>query len=120
MASNRAQYAARKAAGICTICGKAKARKNRATCMACAEREARYAHKDPNYQLHQYPSITFTCAKCGRTVVTDGDRDHRTRFCSASCEKKYWRHPPHDYETKLINFRSVEEYASWERRTNEA
>lgn len=44
-------------------------------------------------------SITFRCANpsCGRVVVTETDRpDMRTRFCCAQCEKKYWRHPPHD------------------------
>lgn len=41
-----------------------------------------------------YPSITFSCAQCGRTVVTEGGtKDKRTRFCSHECEKKYWRHP---------------------------
>lgn len=44
-------------------------------------------------------SITFTCANpnCGRTVVTETERlDKRTRFCCKECEKKYWRHPPHE------------------------
>lgn len=46
-----------------------------------------------------WPSITFNCGHCGRLVVTEeGAKDKRTRFCSASCEKKYWRHPPHEQE----------------------
>lgn len=66
-------------------------------------------------------SITFTCAKCGKDVVTetDGARpDKRTRFCSLQCERRYWRHPPDAYDTSRTNFHCVEEYASWERRTN--
>lgn len=68
----------------------------------------------------RYPSITFTCAnyKCGRLVVTDGKKDKRTRFCCAECEKKYWKHPPHEGPALRTNFHSVSEYASWERRTN--
>ena len=66
-----------------------------------------------------YPSITFVCAKCGKTVVTEGGRDKRTRFCSRECEKKYWRHPPHDRESCRQNFHSLQEYESWERITNE-
>ena len=65
-----------------------------------------------------WPSIEFRCSKCGRKVVTEAGKDHRTRFCSAECEKKYWRHPPHERESSRMNFRSVAEYISHERRTN--
>lgn len=66
-----------------------------------------------------YPSITFECAMCGRTVVTDGTtKDKRFRFCSKECEKKYWKHPPFDNPSTRINFRNVEEYIRYERRTN--
>ena len=68
----------------------------------------------------EYPSISFRCAKCGRMVVTDGtSQDKRTRFCSAECEKNWWRHPPYEHDHKNQNFRSIAAYASWERRTNE-
>ncbi|MCD7882511.1 MAG: hypothetical protein LUI87_02215 [Lachnospiraceae bacterium] len=73
----------------------------------------------------EYPSITFDCANCGKKVVTDGIRDKRSRFCCAECEKKYWKHRPWDETNKRrdsgsarMQFHSVEEYASWERRTN--
>lgn len=66
-----------------------------------------------------YPSIQFNCSQCGRTVVTDGVKDQRTRFCSAQCEKRFWRHPPHESESNRINFRSIDDYARYERRTNE-
>lgn len=67
-----------------------------------------------------YPSITFARAQCGKTVVTEGGvKDKRSRFCSRSCEKKFWRHPHWESTSSRINFRSVQEYANWERRTNE-
>lgn len=66
-----------------------------------------------------YPSIIFSCSQCGKTVVTEeGSGDMRTRFCSASCEKKFWKHPHWENPSTRINFRSVAEYASYERRTN--
>ena len=65
-----------------------------------------------------WPSISFDCAKCGRHVVTDGRRDMRTRFCSAACEKRYWRHPPYEHETSLINYHSAGEYLARERWEN--
>lgn len=48
-----------------------------------------------------------------------GIGDRRTRFCSAVCEKKYWRHPSFENTTTRTNFHSLREYQSWERRTNE-
>ena len=35
------------------------------------------------------------------------------------CEKKYWRHPHWENPSTRINFHSVEEYASYERITND-
>lgn len=68
---------------------------------------------------HGYPSITFVCAKCGKTVTTEGGKDRRSRFCCRECEKKFWKHPPHDNPSTRTNFKSIQEYASYERRTNE-
>ena len=74
-----------------------------------------------NYNVEKdYPSITFSCAKCGRVVVTEpGTKDKRTRFCSSVCEKKYWRHPPWEHKSNLSNFHSMEEYLGYEKRRNE-
>ena len=70
--------------------------------------------------LFRWPSVTFACAKCGRVVTTaPGPVDKRTRFCSAECEKKYWRHPPYDVEARTQVFRSPGEYAAYEKRTND-
>lgn len=77
----------------------------------------RYRRKNKGKILN--PSITFNCRQCGRTVVTEeGNGDKRTAFCCASCEKKFWRHPHWENPSTRINFRSVAEYASYERRTN--
>lgn len=69
---------------------------------------------------NDYPVIEFDCARCGRHVVTDGTpKDRRSRFCSKECEKIWWRHPPHENTSTRMNFRSVEEYAYYESRTND-
>ena len=67
-----------------------------------------------------YPSITFSCSQCGKTVVTeDGSGDMRTRFCSESCEKKFWKHPHWENSHTRMNFHNVDEYAGYERQTDE-
>lgn len=58
----------------------------------CGEK---YRRKNPT--AIRFPTISFNCAHCGKAVVTDGKRDQRTRFCCQACEKKYWRHPPHEH-----------------------
>ncbi len=50
------------------------------------------------------PAITFSCAKCGKVVTTEpGTGDRRMRFCSAVCEKKYWRHPHWERKGTMFN-----------------
>lgn len=66
-----------------------------------------------------WPSIEFSCAKCGRAVKTEAGKDRRTRFCSQECERRFWRHPPHERESSRQNFHSLAEYFSYERRTNQ-
>lgn len=61
----------------------------------------------------------FTCAKCGRVVHVEGNKDKRSRFCSKECEKKYWRHPPHENPAVRTNFSSIDAYKRWEKKTNE-
>lgn len=67
-------------------------------------REEYYRSKDRKVTEANWPSITFACAKCGTVVTTRPDiRDRRTRFCSAACEKKYYRHPPWEIKkTELL------------------
>lgn len=85
----------------------------------CSTRCARKYQRLHNVN-ENYPQITFTCPTCGKTVTTEGGaRDKRTRFCCHSCEKKWWKHPPGENKSSLTSMHSLEEYASWERRTNE-
>ena len=35
----------------------------------------------------------FICKKCGRDVMIVDKKDRRTVFCSASCERRFYRHP---------------------------
>lgn len=83
-------------------------------CKQCGDK-----YRRKNKGKIKYPSITFSCSQCGKVVVTDnGSSDKRTRFCSASCEKKFWRHPHWENPSTRINFRSIKEYESYESRTN--
>ena len=34
----------------------------------------------------------FDCKRCGRHVRVESRGDHRTKFCSKLCERRYWRH----------------------------
>ena len=82
-------------------------------CMKCGTR-----YRTQHRAEMKYPSITFDCAQCGRHVVTEeGSHDMRTRFCCETCEKKFWRHPHWENPSNRINFRSVGEYISYEKRT---
>ena len=33
----------------------------------------------------------FTCAHCGTRVYVTDIKDKRVKYCSAACEKQYWR-----------------------------
>ncbi len=89
-------------------------------CQKCGNQ---YRHKHKGRMDELYPSIVFTCSCCGRTVETEGGTsDRRTRFCSRSCEKKFWRHRDkveHEGMSGRTNFHSFGEYASYERRSNQ-
>lgn len=60
-----------------------------------------------------FPSVSFCCSYCGKAVVTDGKKDKRTRFCSQTCEKKYWRHPPNEHSALRTE---SEKMAQWNER----
>lgn len=66
---------------------------NQLYCSARCGNNYRRKHPDEKH----FPPISFRCSFCGKAVLTDGDKDKRTRFCSESCEKKYWRHPPTEH-----------------------
>ena len=47
-----------------------------------------------NTRSFNRPGYEFYCRFCGKKCVVDPNTgDHRTVFCSESCEKKYWKHP---------------------------
>lgn len=101
---------------ICPNCGKQfepNKPEQKYCCPKCAQKYHKKHGKGADIEPYE-----FTCAKCGRLVQVTDWRDKRTRFCSKECEKRFWRHPPHEYETSTTNFRSLKDYQSWERRTN--
>ena len=38
---------------------------------------------------------TFQCVRCGKIISVTDERDKRTKFCSAHCERLYWKHSQH-------------------------
>lgn len=79
-----------------------------------------YQYRKTHNVNEEYPKIIFNCSCCGKQVETEGGtKDRRTRFCSHTCEKKFWRHPHWESEHTRINFRSIEEYFQYEQKTNE-
>ncbi len=70
-----------------------------------------YRKKHPD-ETH-FPPVSFCCSYCGKAVVTDGKKDKRTRFCSHTCEKKYWRHPPSEHSALRTE---SERMAQWNER----
>lgn len=76
--------------------------------------------KNRYWHLHRgsknYPPFEFVCSQCGKSVVTLGGTDKRSRFCSVYCEKKYWRHS--EKKSSLTSFHSLSSYLSYEKHTN--
>lgn len=40
---------------------------------------------------YNYAPRSFVCAQCGELITINNATDKRTRFCSALCERRYWR-----------------------------
>lgn len=104
---------------ICYNCGKPIKANHYATHQKFCCVECRNQYHKENKDTSYFTPFFFECSQCGKRVEITDEKDRRTRFCCASCEKKYWRHPPYEQETSRTNFHSVQEYLSWERRTNE-
>lgn len=81
--------------------------------------KCRNEYKRKNKTTQYFEPFSFTCAQCGREIYIDTPDDKRTRFCCKECEKKYWKHPPHENPTSRTNFHSVDEYINYEKRSNE-
>ena len=84
----RAQYAERKAAGICVKCGVVKARKGRSMCAKCANKTANYMQ-----ELRVTYFNTGRCLSRGRkltdAVMSDGEYMVTCRRCRhANSENK--------------------------------
>lgn len=80
----------------CPVCGTVFIA-GRSTQKYCSSFCRRYAHR---YGLIERAATAeganalriFQCVRCGKIItVTDG-RDKRTKFCSAHCERLYWKH----------------------------
>ena len=41
-------------------------------------------------------------------MTEEGSGDMRTRFCSASCEKKFWKHPHWENSHTRMNFHNLD------------
>lgn len=78
--------------------------------------------------LEDRAGLSVECAnrRCRRVFVIgerrNGKLDKRTRFCCAQCEKQYWRdvtrHPKQGNGAPMQEFHSLQDYGSYERRTN--
>ncbi|WP_276837095.1 hypothetical protein [Megasphaera stantonii] len=81
---------------VCPICGK-EFLADRATQKYCSSYCRRYAHRHGANNHVRPPKDaealrSFHCIKCGRLVRVTEPTDRRTKFCSAHCERLYWKH----------------------------
>lgn len=60
---------------------------------------------------------TFECPRCGDVVTVTERSDRRMRFCSAYCEREFWRHRER-YERGKDTSRGHVTYLSRERSEN--
>lgn len=83
----------------CPVCGTIFIAERR-TQKYCSSFCRRYAHR---YGLVEHAASvdganalrTFQCVQCGKVVSVADERDKRTKFCSAHCERLYWKHSQH-------------------------
>ena len=81
---------------ICVVCG-SPFTADRVTQKYCSSSCRRYAHRN-GLNVHETAKSgndiirSFYCLKCGKLVVVAEQRDKRTKFCSAHCERLYWKH----------------------------
>ena len=80
-------------------------------------------HISQEERERMYPAREFQCAYCGHRVVIQAgiSSDQRTKFCSGQCEKRYWKHPSPrriPANNRMHTYHSINEYASYERKSN--
>ena len=85
---------------ICRNCGKEFVSKlNQVHCSkTCYRRFQERKRKGKVFTDKRAEPVQFNCSQCGKAVSIEDYSDKRSRFCSMECEKKYWRHPPHENE----------------------
>ena len=81
---------------ICPVCGK-EFEADRITQKYCSNYCRRYAHRhgvnDHGRSSRKKEALrAFHCLKCGKLVRVTEATDRRTKFCSAHCERLYWKH----------------------------
>ena len=81
----------------CVVCG-APFTADRITQKYCSPSCRRYAHRR-GLNVHQTAKRgrhvvfrAFRCLKCGMLVEVIDPKDKRIKFCSAHCERLYWKH----------------------------
>ncbi len=63
-----------------------------AACRRYAHRHGMNDHKEP--APGEKSLRTFRCMRCGVRVKVTSRYDKRKKFCSAHCERLYWKHSP--------------------------
>ncbi len=81
---------------VCAACGR-EFTADRVTQKYCSSYCRRYAHRHgANNHVRSSRKKealrTFRCLKCGKLVRVTEPTDRRIKFCSAHCERLYWKH----------------------------
>lgn len=81
---------------VCAVCGQ-EFIADRVTQKYCSSYCRRYAHRHgANNHVRSSRKKealrTFRCLKCGKLVRVTEPTDRRIKFCSAHCERLYWKH----------------------------
>lgn len=80
----------------CPVCGTfflADRSTQRYCSAACRKKDYRKHSRHDGAPPESAPVLrSFQCRKCGKTVAVTDPRDMRSKFCSAHCEKLYWKH----------------------------
>lgn len=101
-------------AGKCPMCGAA-FRKKAVNQIYCSSR-CGTMYRSRNGAMPT-ESREFWCMECYSHIVVTDRKDKRTVFCSASCEKKFWKHP-HWEKSGLTKYGSEWKYIAHEKATN--
>ena len=91
---------------VCPVCGKlfTAGRITQKYCSAACRRYAVRHGMIGHDAAGQHESImrTFHCLRCGVLVTVKSPTDRRIKFCSAHCERLYWKHSKHSNRVKSV------------------